>query len=681
MGVRRLSTDSDREVFLWSCSRRLKSCFANRRASITDMDEYGYSIVDHVTFTHGVLGSGEEFFVDEALQIFWMLADFINPATHPVSRTRMTGEMISSLLSRCSDSAGQDCVSPFLSNSLIEQFHLVRDFPEISNYLEFGQLSRLVLMEDQEKVKGFLAKYPSSINEINHLGQTPVHIAVQTQNARILSILVNQADHKVLNTKDNNGHYAIDHAIDALCHVRKSGKESGSTVCNGCEVLNVLLHSKSAIFPNSVQLAMQLPWSHGIPICIEGQKNIIRGLASRRQELKTLAQRELTSAERQKLKFCEPGILDQNAASTQQFLEAKQRHIPMHLKAYDNNRSPEDCKSVYTLLSSGEVAEYALQSGFLMPITLVDDVFRSLAEWLNSSQSGPRHQDFLFSSFICWLVDQGGDLHSTVPTPWGRTTAAHYFMAYLGESQWSFQLGHRVPLSPKVSSIIFEEDNVDDCRCRCSPKGCTPLTKFLAAINWQQDWVLTFGIAKTISIALEHLEYMCGLLRHIGYDLAKEHWFDSTAVRHATFFILDLRHTCCCLGHGDGSYATSPLSTADRLEIEEEDSSRLELFEKLIMDFERERGNYADLLSFAREYWAPKTEAAYRENDSYLLTETQIQSAEAAGVVWECYGPHVPPYGDILPVDTKEEEEISELERMLRRLDEIATDPGRPSLV
>ncbi|KAK2488193.1 hypothetical protein H9L39_02120 [Fusarium oxysporum f. sp. albedinis] len=593
----------------------------------------------------------------------------------------MYGEAISSLLSRCDESAGQDCTSPFSYNIPRQQFDLVKDFPEISNYLEFGQLSRLVLMEDQDKVKDFLEKYPSSINEINYLGQTPVHIAVQTQNATILRVLVNHADRKVLNTKDNNGHYAIDHATDALCHARKPGKEPGSKVCNGCEVLNVLLRSESAIFTHSVQRAMQLPWSHDIPSCIEGKKNIIRCLALRRKELRTLVQRELTPAERQNLKLCQAGILDQNAVLAQRCLEAKKCQVPMHLKVYDNAESPEDSKSIYLLISHGEVAESALQSGFLMPITLFYDVFRSLAEWLGSSRSIPGNQAFLFSSYICWLVDHGGDLHSTVPNLGGRKTAAHYLMAYLGRSQRSFQLGNRVPLSPKVSSIIFEEDNVDDCRCQCSPKGCTPLTKFLAVINRKQTWVLKFGISETISSVLKHFEYLYDLLGHVGYNLAKEHWIDSAAVRHFTFLILDLRHTCCCIGNTIGQEASGPLSTGDRHEIEEEDSSRLELFEQLVTEFERERGNYADLLSFAREYWAPKMEAVGRGIESYVLTETQRQSAEAAGVVWECYGPQLPSCGDSITVQTEEEEVVSELEKVLRKLDEIATDPARPSLV
>ncbi|KAF5633805.1 uncharacterized protein FTJAE_6956 [Fusarium tjaetaba] len=515
--------DEDYEVFLLSCYRRIKWCFANRRASITDVDQFGRSIVDYGT-SGIILIWGKPCFPAEALQWFCMLSPFINPTTYQQSTTKY------------GDSAGQDCKSPFPWGGVRGQFDLVKRFPQISNYLEFGQLSRLILMEDQGRVEDFLRRYPSSMNEVNYLGQTPVHITVQTQNATILSVLVSHADPKLLNTKDNDGFYAIDHAIDALCHSLKPGKEPGSTVCNGCEVLNVLLRSESAIFTKSVRLAMQLPRYHTIPVCLEGQKNIIRSLASRRKELKTLAQRELTPAERQDLKFCEPGILDQNAVQTQQFLEANKCHVPIHLKVYDNDDSPKDSESIYLLICHGDVAESALQDGFLMPITLFDDVFRSLAQWLDSNHSHRRRwQDFLFSSYICWLVDHGGDLRSTVQTPWGRTTAAHYFMAYLSTNQNSF---------------------------------------------------------------------------NIGCD-------------------------------GNETNAISPLSTADRLEIEEEDSSRLELLEKLVTEFERERGNYADLLSFAREYWAPRMETVYEEIESYVLTETQRQEAEEAGVVWECYGPQL----------------------------------------
>ncbi|WZH39165.1 hypothetical protein QYS62_000073 [Fusarium acuminatum] len=576
------------------------------------------------------------------------------------------GEAISSLLSRCDDSAGDDCVSPVFRFGLRNRFELVRDFPVISNYLEFGQLSRLVLMEDHKRVQDFLDKHPLSINETNYLGQTPVHIAVQIQNATVLSILVNQAGPNVLNTKDNNGKYPIDHVTDAACHARKSGKGSGPRLCNRCGVLDVLLHSESAIFTRSFQRAMRLPWSYEVPSCLEDQKNIIRCLASRRKNLRILAQRELTPVQRQDLKICQAGILDQNAAQTQRYLEANNCNVPIHLKVYDNAEGPEDSKSIYTLISHGEVAECALQSGFLMPTTLCDDIFRLIAEFLNSNSFISRHHSFIPSSYICWLVDHGGDLRSIIPIPRGYTTAAHYFMACLGRSKCSFISQHIVPLTPKVSSIIFDEDNVDDCR---------------SVINWKQTQVLEFVIEIAIDSVLEHFGYLYGLLGHVGYDLGREHWIDSAVLRHFTFLTLELRHTCCRLDKDNDLKACGPLATEDRHEIEEEDYSRLELLSQLVMEFERERGNYTDLLSFMKEYWAHKMKIVDQEIGSCVLTESQKQSAEAAGVILEFYGPQPAPSGVTPEEDSEEREVVSDLEKALRKLDKIATDPLRPSLV
>lgn len=547
--------------------------------------------------------------------------------------------------------------------------------------LEFGQLSRLVLMEDHGMVQDYLEKHPLSINEISHLGQTPVHIAVQTQNAIILGMLVNRASHNVLNTKDNNGQYAIDYATDTLCHASKSGRGLGSKVCNGCKVLDVLLHSESAIFTPSVQQTMQIPHTDIVNSCTEGQKNTIRSLATRRKNLGTLAQRGLTPVQRQDLKLSQDGILDENAAQTQRYLEENNCNVPMHLKVYDDAESPEDSKSIYMLVSHGEVAECALQSGFLMPPMLFDDVFRLLEERLNSFWYTPRRQVLLFSSYIFWLVDHGGDLRSIITTPRSHTTAAHYFMTYLGQSEHSSMLRDQVPLPPKVSTIIFDEDNVDDCRCKCSPKGCTPVTKFLATINWKQIWVLDFGVGRTIRNILGHFEYLHSLLGDVDYGLGNEHWIDSAVVRHFTFLILDLRHTCCRLGTSKGSEASGPLSTEDRQEIEEEDCFRLELFEQLVVEFERERGKHTDLLSFFKKYWTPRMKIVDQEIGSCVLTESQKQSAEAVGVIFESYGPQPPSHDDSLDVVSEEEEVVSDLEKALRKLDKIATDPLRPSLV
>lgn len=49
-----LYAGQDMETLLLSCYRRLRWCFDNRRASITDVDQYGRSIVDHITSSWAV---------------------------------------------------------------------------------------------------------------------------------------------------------------------------------------------------------------------------------------------------------------------------------------------------------------------------------------------------------------------------------------------------------------------------------------------------------------------------------------------------------------------------------------------------------------------------------------------------------------------------------------------------
>lgn len=82
MNVRDLPTNNDRQILLFSCYRRLKWCFANRRASITDVDEYGGSIVNYaalrycVCYLYATKGPTADListsFSRRAKHVFWM---------------------------------------------------------------------------------------------------------------------------------------------------------------------------------------------------------------------------------------------------------------------------------------------------------------------------------------------------------------------------------------------------------------------------------------------------------------------------------------------------------------------------------------------------------------------------------------------------------------------------------
>ncbi|KAM0543621.1 hypothetical protein ACHAPJ_012209 [Fusarium lateritium] len=140
--------------------------------------------------------------------------------------------------------------------------------------------------------------------------------------------------------------------------------------------------------------------------------------------------------------------------------------------------------------------------------------------------------------------------------------------------------------------------------------------------------------------------------------------------------MLDLRHTCCCLE--PTAKVSCPLPEDECKEIREEDSTRLELLEGLINEFETERGHYTEFFSFMRECWVPKMRMVDKELASSMLTDQQRREAEAIGVIWDTYGPRPPPCSKNEVETDQVGEVISELEKALRELDEIATDPDRP---
>ncbi|KAG7426608.1 hypothetical protein Forpi1262_v012208 [Fusarium oxysporum f. sp. raphani] len=80
---------------------------------------------------------------------------------------------------------------------------VLKEFPQISQYLGFNLLSVAILQEDEEEVEFLAMKYPSYGMEVNYCGQPPIHIAVLVVNLRILSLLTEQVNPEALNIADN----------------------------------------------------------------------------------------------------------------------------------------------------------------------------------------------------------------------------------------------------------------------------------------------------------------------------------------------------------------------------------------------------------------------------------------------------------------------------------------------
>ncbi|KAF5642507.1 uncharacterized protein FTJAE_3664 [Fusarium tjaetaba] len=685
----------DMRILLASCLRRLVWCYANYHAYVTDVNKHGDSIIEWALEHYQLSGSMTTSNADKMAELFEMLSVVTKPATYP---RRVTAAPVPALLARSNwffkCTRPQQVATALLSNYHESVGHCHRDwaiswwrgngfasgsytlfqsFPRVVESLEFGPLSQAILKQDRNGVQQFLQKYPSYINEINYCGQSPIHLAIETQNMDIIGIILQYANTEALNVMDNMGRYPI--ALAATSIGNHTGRVQEN--CGGFKVLEILLELETAIFPSSLQLGFMPSRNHG-GNCTQGHKILIKGLAQRREGLKSVAYQRLSPSERQDLKIHQSQILDKNAARVQRQLEAQGYEIPTYLKVYETNADSTDFQlSIYSYICSGEVAEYARQLGFHYSSIELADYISTLATCMGTADCRAYIYTPFSCSYFCWMIDQGINVSSRIqskrlPIIETELTIAHYFMARHGmmaRGDRGFTMD--CPMSLEAFRIVFSEILVDRCRCWCSPRGCTPLAKLFGGIHWFEKSTPEGDFIDRLIGVTENL--IAGLFSTHTTNIDQYQWIYAAIVRYYTFAELGLRHGCCSII----GKASGPVPGDEFQEIEEEDYSLLELFEILLVEFEDSRYHDISLEEFfewMRMKWAPRMQTVREELNSQKLTNEQLGDAESVGVVWEVYGPKPMEKEPDLP-----EWREFDLWDAMDQLDEIATDPERPA--
>ncbi|QKD62862.2 uncharacterized protein FOBCDRAFT_193659 [Fusarium oxysporum Fo47] len=672
---------TDMRMLLDSCFRRLVWLFTKHYGSAMDVNERGHSVLEWALHRYQDPLEAGNLTADNIASLFQMLFVLPRSVTHtsttkiePVSalmaRSRWflnctrPDQVTTALLSRYIESVGHHHheIGYWDSRQQRQVFQL---FPQLAGNLEFGPLSQAILKEDQIGVRQRLERYPSCISEVSYCGQTPVHLAIRVGNTAILSIVLHYADAEILNAKDNNGDFPIDYAIRVLSR-SPEGVEASARVC---KMLELLLRSESALFPSLIRFAYDTPH-------IEAKKILIMGLYTRREKLKELAYRILSPAEIKDLKIQQARILDQNAALVQHRLEAQGCCIPMYLKVYDDGSPSKNLESIYSLISNGQIAEYAHQQGFYYSDNEFADLIFRLAAYLRDKDFWS--EDLFSCSYFSWLVGQGTNVELKILTVRGRNfeirlTPAHYLMAALGTHRQDLELNLDCPLSPPAFEIAFSQANVDDCHCWCSPWGCSPLVKLLESIYQFEDaWILRDNNDLSHRLARATELFVTGLFSGQMGRIGEYQWIYGAIIRYFTFSLLGLRHVCCRIV---GEYLDLGLEE-ECWEIQEEDSFLLAYFERLIMEFEDKIHHDMTLdvfFKWMRIGWSPRIQEAKQDLAAQKLTDEELRDAESIGVVWEVYGPQ--------PMEERCDVAkwgVGDLWDAMDELDQIATDPERP---
>ncbi|KAF5624603.1 uncharacterized protein FTJAE_10196 [Fusarium tjaetaba] len=659
------------EMIAESCVRRLQLCYAKHEASPADMNGDGESVLDIFASQLSHLQPGlSKKPGDDVAYVFRSLAAIEVPVTYDrggelqflalvlesnwLLNTSTLPDTVSALLSRCDESTRHDYGSVYGLDKYPRKRKLLKEFPEIAQYLGFNPLSVAILQENEEEVEFLSRKYPSYGLEINYCGQSPVHIAVLVGNLRIFSLLMGRVNLEALSIADSERRYPIDYAIS---HLHKKPNLGDQQLCISCSMVELLLDAKSPLFERSLELGLRNP-------CQRTKTAVLQHLAQRRKELEQLAISELPMEDVRGFGLCKGWILDRHASQVQCCLETRSCDVPKDVMVHQKSSSAESrasSKSIYAYILDRETAEYALSLGFDKATAFIDAFHSIIRKVIRRRSIG-----WPSPWYIDWIIRDSGDMSSAVPSDFmpgvaQRVTWAHYLMAILGYKAryYPYKLyDNNLPSS--VATAALSDSLCDDCRCHCSLHGCTPVIKFLEGLGCRRRYPRTsFTLTDNARSLLASIQDL------IDREDEIHSWMPRAILRYSTFCALGLRHTCCNLANG-GSCAE--MNSDDIDEIHDEDSDMLQLLEELVSDFGDGYGSLSTLSTFLQEVWLPKMEEVYRDINHRKLTEAELKQAEDYGVKLESVEDKPVLWND-LPIG---------LEGWMRRLDDIAADPERP---
>jgi hypothetical protein len=419
----------------------------------------------------------------------------------------------------------------------------------------------------------------------------------------------------------------------------------------------------------------------------------IRGIKDRRDRLKQLALDNLPATDLGRLGLTSQDVLDSAAPRVIQLLDDRGVCIPEALAA---RRSGHEPSSVYQALRLPSDAEHFFSVGF-----------HDTDSWCNTDAAELDNLPSLIPHlpYLHWLGTHGAGLFQFMSFETGRKIfMANFTFWRIGEDlsrssrSWVFNriqfhgladdgesppLTDRIAWIRKVNAAVLPAEIADNCSCKCSPRGCTPITSLLKGMPGLRGYT-TYAFSGDTDfsgdsaadntdfsrdspaystdcsedsvagdtdsaddepgwarVSLSHaVTDLCRYLELFGEDLDVRH--HSAVLRYVTFTALGIPHTCC--DPYDPPWADhTTWSSEEETEIEDEHAYELGLLEELFGEFEGQltailqdsnRG-VADITRFWKRTWMSRMKEVLDRLHGNDLADDEKRAAEEVGVVWD----------------------------------------------
>ncbi|KAF3021573.1 hypothetical protein E8E14_013363 [Neopestalotiopsis sp. 37M] len=551
----------------------------------------------------------------------------------------------------------------FLTKGLLPVLYKAAPDPvRLSNEVfDCGPLSAAITAQkDEEQIHDLINA--NNIFEVNSFGQTPVHLAAGTGNAKVLLALLRaEGTRDIVHARDTSGQDAITYAAfnsRVSCY-----NGSNPVFCSKCcctSTLDVLLSADGFFddylhdlrgcqyFPNYTQAA-----SHSWKL------RFFTEIKLRRDELRQLALSYLEVGDIHRYKLDGDSVLDHHGAEVIECLTEMGIEVPARFQ--NSFLDSRQGASIYRLLSHHNKHDAQL---------LLDLGFRDLDEpdelgFTPLMTIPPYSSDD--AELMLWFVEHGADLARIIPDTGLNNKHGCSTVAHLMARKW---VGSVYRSATHAMSNIAPVSTVDGCKCYCSETGCTPasiLFSYFAKGYPFRDWHQQQKIINVVSRLAEFLE-------DNDIDMTIHRHACLSALRMLTFEALEIRHTCGC--RCLGMYWTSDdlLSSEDVEDIWEEDAHLIDRLNELQTQFETSFDESGmSFNAFLVKLWIPRMEIVLQELDQVELSEAERGDAELLGVEWDsCEVQYSPQQGsqDYDDLDLHPPMNLQEYLRAIRKIAE-----------
>lgn len=486
-------------------------------------------------------------------------------------------------------------------------------------------MSLAVLAGNEKDAAGLLSNHPSTLQERNLFGQTPLHLAVGR--SACLRLLLQDSGTALLDQPDFSGYTPLEYA--AL-----SCKES-------CEGSMIVILESDCMVPN------QFPGIFS-KLCQACRGELLKHIQNRRERLKIFALERLPGAEASALGLDQTAVLDSKANLVTQTLGRRGFEVPSPLRidvCLENRVGRFDTLNAqFGLYNPASMFhQNPLNSPFGSNLEVIFQLgFRDFEEFssleLSPLFSWVGRPVYVLGSELStweanridaciWLVNHGANLWDPISS-YNSATTAHYLYASIDLSENMTFMWDSARLKAQfLARTLSTHDVRDNCDCRCSPGGCSPflwflrnninrLTPFPGTVDHRKDNIYRFPLL------------LCRWKPFLSVEQLR------SAIRYLTFESLAIRHTC---SHDPPQFEKR---TADEIEeLMSEDVSLLELLEELVQDFDSKLQSVITEedplgLRFWETHWSGRMREILEKLDGYRMNESELLSAQQLGVTW-----------------------------------------------